>query len=430
MRVLHVIPSLSLKHGGPSVALPLMARCVANQGVTVDVVTTDDDGPGGRMQMPLGQRVERDGYGAFYFPKQTEFYKVSLPLGRWLKQHVKDYDVIHIHALFSYASVAAARAAKRAGAPYIIRPLGVLNRWGMENRRRWLKALSFRWVEQPILRGAASIHYTSRAEQREAESAGVTAPAAVIPLGIDPAPFQNLPEPERFFERWPPARGKKIILFLSRLDPKKGVELLLEAWAKIQIRNAEILKAETLKTENPPSALRSPSSASSPSPILYPPTSDFLLVIAGSGEPTYERSLRELAVRLGIRDDVLWTGFLGGVDKLAAFAAASVFVLPSYSENFGIAVVEALAAGLPCITTDGVAVSEDIREHNAGLVVAEPATLAPALIQLLSDDLLAAKLGANAKKLAAEKFSLDAMGLALRNLYEEILVNQPIEKNE
>jgi glycosyltransferase involved in cell wall biosynthesis len=386
-RVLHVIPSLSAAHGGPSAALPLMARSLAQAGWSVDVATTDDDGPGKRVDVPHGRRVEREGYGVFYFPKQTEFYKVSLPLGAWLRRHVRDYDVIHVHALFSHASTAAGRAARRTGVPYVIRPLGVLNRWGMENRRRWLKALSFRWVEQPLLRGAAAIHYTSEAERVEAEAAGVTTRAAVIPLGIDTAAFENLPNAELLLAKWPQLRGRKIVLFLSRLDPKKGLELLIPAFAKVR--------------------------------RIVP---EALLVIAGDGAADYEKTCRQLAADAGISEDVVWTGYLGGEAKLAALAAASVFVLPSHSENFGIAVVEALAAGLPCVTTTGVAVSAEVLAGDAGRVVEPDSTaLAAALIELLTDDGRRKKCAGNARRLASEKFSLAAMGAALAGLYEEII---------
>src|SRR6185436_478853 len=147
LTVLHVIPSVSPAHGGPTAAMSLMSRSLVQAGVAVDVATTDDDGPGKRAAGPLVQRVESDGYGTFFFPKQTEFYKVSLPLRSWLKQHVADYDLVHIHALFSYSSNCAARLAWRKKVPYIVRPLGVLNRWGIRHRRRGLKALSLRFIE-------------------------------------------------------------------------------------------------------------------------------------------------------------------------------------------------------------------------------------------------------------------------------------------
>src|SRR2546430_2721704 len=126
MRVLHVIPSLSLKHGGPSFAMPLIARALARQGVQVDVATTDDDGPGGRLKVPLEEPVHQTEFTVFYFRKQSEFYKVSLPFTRWMKAHVRDYDLVHVHALFSYISVSAARIARDQRVPYAIRPSAVL----------------------------------------------------------------------------------------------------------------------------------------------------------------------------------------------------------------------------------------------------------------------------------------------------------------
>lgn len=388
VKVLHVIPSLSLLQGGPSFALPLIAKSLARVGVTVDVATTDDDGPGGRLKVPLGERVERDGCGVFYFRKQVEFYKASWPFRQWIASHVGSYDIVHVHALFSYTSNCAARVAARHGVPCIVRPLGVLNRWGMQNRRRLLKSLSFRFIEQPILRTAAALHYTSRAERVEAEQSGAPPErGVVIPLGIDTGEFANLPGPGLFLKSVPQAVGRTVVLFLSRLDVKKGFDLLLPAFATIKRRHPEAM-----------------------------------LVVAGSGDGLYVQELKAEAVRLGIADDVVWPGFLDGEKKLAAFAAATVYVLPSHSENFGIALVEAMSAGLPCVTTDGVAVAEDIRAHEAGLVV--PPAIEPldqGLDRLLKDAPLRSRLGANARRLVGERFSLDAMGAALRALYEAVL---------
>ena len=243
MRVLHVIPSLSPKDGGPSFALPLMARGLSQAGVQVDIVTTDGEGGGqgsgarGRGAEVRDQRSEISSQRSevrdqvqhleacltpdtrhltpspaltpdtrpltpapafFHFRRQVQFYKVSLPMTRWLSRNVERYDLVHIHALFSYASGAAAYQAYKHHVPYIVRPLGVLNRWGMANRRRWLKRLSFNTIERRILRNAAAIHYTSRQEQLEAEEAGVTTSPAVIPLGIDLSEFEHLPDPDLF----------------------------------------------------------------------------------------------------------------------------------------------------------------------------------------------------------------------------------------
>ncbi|PYT06915.1 MAG: hypothetical protein DMF60_08220 [Acidobacteria bacterium] len=122
MKVLHVIPSLSPQDGGPSFAMPLIARGLDIYGVQVDVATTE----GSRER-----RTNQNGVNVLYFRRQSEFYKVSLPLSRWLSEHIRDYDLVHIHGLFSYSSYTAATLAAKKGVPYIIRPLGVLNRWGI-----------------------------------------------------------------------------------------------------------------------------------------------------------------------------------------------------------------------------------------------------------------------------------------------------------
>ncbi len=383
MKVLHVIPSLSPSQGGPSFALPLIARGLVERGIAVDIATTNDDGPGRRLDVPLGVPVERDGFRVRYFQKQTQFYKVSLPFTRWMRLHVSDYDVVHIHALFSHTSISAARQARRAEVPYIVRPIGVLNRWGMRNRRRLIKALSFRFIEGPLLRHAAAMHYTSRQEQCEAEQAGAFAPAAVIPLGVE---MPESPSPSAladFTGRFPSAGKSKVVLFLSRLDVKKGLDLLLPAFAALRQKHA-----------------------------------DAILMLAGDGQPEYVASLRQMAERLELGASVVWAGFLEGEAKRCALASASVFVLPSYSENFGIALVEALAMGLPAITTPGVAVAEDIRAHDAGLVVpAEIETLTEAMDRVLGEGELRGRLSTNGKELAVKQFSLEAMGRALEELY-------------
>jgi glycosyltransferase involved in cell wall biosynthesis len=363
-----------------------MERALADAGMEVTTATTDDDGPGQRMTVPLGQPVRVDRAMRFYFRKQTEFYKCSLPLWRWLRSNVHRFDLVHVHALFSFASTTAMACARAHKVRYIVRPLGVLNRYGMERRRPGLKRFSFRFIESPLLRHAARLHYTSHREKHEAEQTGVRASSAVVPIGIDVARFTRLPGPGRFFERFPASRGRTIVLFLSRIDPKKGLELLLPAFA---------------------SAMRK-----------WP---DALLVIAGASEHGYLARLQELARSLHLENAVLWTGRLDEADKLSALAAATLFVLPSLSENFGIALVEALAAGLPCFATDGVAVAEDMRERDAGLVGgAEVSSISMALERLLADPALRARLGANARRLALERFSLEAMGRALSDLYHQL----------
>ncbi len=386
LRALHVIPSISPRHGGPSVALQLIERALTGVNVEVVVATTDDDGPRDRLPVPLGIQHGPPGSQRIYFRKLTEFYKYSGGLVAWLSKNVSAFDLVHVHGLFSHASVAGAAAARRHGVPYIIRPLGSLNLYGMSARRPLLKRLSLRWIEGPLLSAAAAVHFTSTLERLEAEKAGVRCRAVTLPLGLDLAPFESLPGPEPFLASWPQAAGRTMILFLSRLDPKKGLDLLLRAFVDVKRNDARAF-----------------------------------LVIAGAGDRAFVADLQLLAESLGIARDILWVGHLGEREKLAALGAASCFVLPSYSENFGIAAAEALAAGLPTVLTEGVGIAPEVRRAAAGVVVdADAGQIATALIRVSSDDALRISLTENARRLARQSYSQNAMGNALRDLYERV----------
>ena len=383
MRVLHVIPSLALAHGGPSGALRLMARALVAQQVSVTVVSTDDDGT--RSGRPIDpSECAIDGVVTQCFPRTTHPYKVSLTLARWLLQHARDYDLIHIHALFSFSSTMAAWAARRAGVPYVLRPLGTLAPYGMTRRRPWLKRLSLACVEGPILRHAAAVHCTSVMEREEAEALGLPMRCVVIPLAVAPLADADV---AALYAAFPILHGARYGLFLSRLDPKKNVEGLLQAIA-----------------------------------LLAHDLPDLHWLIAGDGEPAYVATLQALANTLGIADRVVWAGHLQGAMKSAAFAQAEMFVLPSYSENFGIAAAEALHCGLPVVLGAGVALAAQVAAAGAGFAVAPEATAIAAAIRRLHDEpALRTQMAAQAARLAAEEYSSATMGARLRDLYETIL---------
>jgi glycosyltransferase involved in cell wall biosynthesis len=385
MKVLHVIPSLSLADGGPTRAIAAMERALSDQGVTVETAATDDDGPGRHNGKPLAQPLQENGVTRRYFAKRTEFYKASPAFARWIRSEVRGYDLVHIHALFSFTSIAAARAARRAGVPYVVRPLGTLNDYGMRRRRPWLKALSLRFVDGPLLRDAAAVHFTSHEEAAQARRLGLAVKEAVIPLGIGQAPQRAVaPRLARYADL--SAAGPRL-LYLSRLDPKKNLEGLLAAVA-----------------------------------LLTPEMPQLHLVVAGAGSPDYVNALKAQAQSLGITDRVEWPGHVEGDAKAAAFADADLFVLPSYSENFGIAAAEALAAGLPCVLGEGVAIAKDVVEAQAGIAVGTDATsIAQGLRRIIADHEALPALSANAMRLARERYSIDAMGANLKRLYEEIL---------
>jgi len=377
MKVLHVIPSLSPVRGGPGIVLRQTMAGLAARGVIVHVATTDDDGPRARARVPLGVASAEDGATVFYFPRQTSFYCFSWPLTRWLARHISEYDVVHIHALFSYPATAAAWLARRAGVPYLIRPLGTLSAWGLKTRHPLLKRCSLALIEDAALRGAAAVQATSEQERLEVLAACGGSRTIVIPNPVAmPAEL-----PLRLI------RDKaRTILFLSRIDPKKGLELLLDAFNRVAANDE-----------------------------------DFRLVIAGDGDPAYVASIRAGAAAGASRERICFTGNVAGDQKQSLFAEADLFVLPSHSENFGVAVVEAMAHGVPVLISENVGIRAEVTGALAGKVAASAAEpLALAIREMMSDPRGLVRMGQNGRRLARESYSPALVAALLIAEYERM----------
>lgn len=374
MRVLHVIPSIGPLRGGPSIAMGIMARALRAAGVAVDVATTNDNARQ-LLNVPVGIPIDEQGVRYWYFERTAYPYTTSARLARWLRNRVADYDVVHAHALFSFSTSAAAAAARRVGKPYIIRPLGTLAEYGMR-QHFWLKRVSWFMVERRLLRHAAAVHFTSEAERAEAARLGNWR-GVVVPLGVENIDIAPRPDD---------TNNELRLLFLSRIHPKKRVDLLLRAFA-LALQTAPNLR----------------------------------LIIAGSGDTGYLHEMHKLAADLGVTERVQWAGHVTAADKTSLLQRAHAFVLPSVNENFGIAAVEALAAGLPVVLTRGVAIHREVEAHRAGFIVEpDPASLTTAFLSLRDTD-TRAQLSTNARTLARTTFSIPAMQQGLLRMYEQVL---------
>ncbi len=355
---------------------------LARQGVEIVVASTDDDGAG---RYPPGQQNLPNVAGRVSYeihPRTLHFYCLSISLGSWLRRKVAEFDVVHVHALFSHAPIAACFWAARKGVPYLVRPLGVLSQWGLQNRRRLLKRVSLGLVEGPLLARSFAIHCTSEAEALEVRQAGIEKHSVVVPnpVSIDSQELEAVRGVMR--RRFPSPDVRKWLLFLGRIDPKKGLEVTLRGLARIPA------------DERP------------------------VLLLAGSGNRNYEQGLKRLQGELGLQGDVLWLGFLQGTQKLEALAAADAFLLASYSENFGIAVAEAMAAGLSVVVSDRVGLAAEVRDHRAGLVIPpEPSAVAQAIARIITEKTV--DWGANGKRYAADQWSLSTVAARIIKIYNE-----------
>lgn len=389
MRVIHVISSLAPALGGPSKACIEMSRAVAARGHAVEVYTTD---------FGLEGRVRADGSptpdGAAtvrYFPVQRpRALKPSWPLYAALARDLPAADVVHLHSLYLFHDWAAGRICRRAGVPYIVRPHGTLDPYIWRRHRARKRVMEWAFQDR-VLRHAAAIHYTTEEEMRLATPHAQGAPGVVVPLGVQLSDYDSLPSPDRFLARHPETRGKRIVLFLGRLHEKKGLDILAASFGRIA--------------------------------RAFP---DAHLVLAGPDDGIGTRLdgwLRDA----DIENRTTRTGMLEGEDKRAALAAASLFVLPSYSENFGIAVLEAMAAGLPVAISDQVNLWREVESGGAGLVSPCNAdAFAGALERLLGDPAAARRMGEAGHVLAREKFTWPRIAVVLEDLYADVAARRSI----
>jgi len=389
LRVLHVIASISPARGGPSLAVRNVVEALRRRGVEADIVTTNDDGPAKRADVAFDRFVDLGGQRVRYFPRQTNFYGTSLPLLGWLMAHVRDYHVVHTHGLYGFVPIAGAMVARAARIPYVMRPAGMLDRWGLEHRRRRLKGASIRWIEGPLLQAAARVHFVSEHESNQAFELGLPIRPLVLPLGLDlRSVAASVTEVQRRASPVEEPAAPDTVLYLSRIDRMKGIDSLVHAFAQVaRVR---------------PNAR---------------------LVIAGDGPSELVSGLRQLADRLAVSDRVSWPGFVQGVEKVSLYRHSAVFVLPSQSENFGIAVAEAMAAGLPVVVTHGVALSGLVASTGSGIVTdGSAATLGAAIERLLGDEALRTRMGTSGRRAVDEHLSLDAFGGRLERLYRSLVL--------
>jgi glycosyltransferase involved in cell wall biosynthesis len=404
LRVLQVIASVAVVNGGASTAIWSTLKALGQRGVDTELVTTNEDGPDRLMDIPLGEFIQQDNCRVRYFPSKGDRYTTSWPLARWLLDHVRDYDVVHVHGLFRFAPVAAAHAAALRGVPYVLTPHNTLGHWGLRYRRPLLKKLSIGLIEGRMLDRARRVHLCSTDElDQVGRVRKLGARGTVFPLGIDLAEFGVAVPPtgkDPLGRR--PLSGRKIILFMSRIHQIKGLDSLLSAFATLQ--------------------------------DVYPDTD---LVVAGTGDEKLSASLRELARTLGIENRTHWAGFAQGSLKQDLLESASVFVLPSRSENFGYAAVEAMVAGLPVITTVNVPTGEFVAQASAGIVYdGTTSRLVESLHEILAmPEAQRLEMGRRGSESVRHQLSLATFGESLERCYREAcspaesLVEKPVKAN-
>ena len=391
MKILQIVPSISLIYGGPSQMVLGLAPALARQGVKVTILTTDSNGDTGQkpLDVPLNSPIKQDGYEIIYF-KCSPFrrYKFSVDLLKWLNNHANEYDLAHIHALFSPVSSTAAAVCRAKKLPYILRPLGTLDPADLRKKRQ-LKQLYAAGLERPNIKKAAAIHFTSEQEAKVSHRFGVTTRDLVIPLGVKETDKICRDVKFNASNQFNIPDNVPKILFMSRIDPKKGLDLLIPALEK--------LLSEGL---------------------------DFHFVLAGTNpqDPSYEQKIKSQIQASPLDKHTTITGFVTGELKSALLETADLFVLPSYYENFGIAVAEAMVAGIPVVISDQVHICQDISGSESGWVgTTNTESIADLLREALKDPEERQRRGLQARKYALLNYSWDAIAQKIVEAYQDII---------
>lgn len=368
-----------------------LSTALAAQGHEVTILTTNSNGDNGQapLDVPLDQPVEQDGYSIRYYPcAPFRRYKYSAPLINWLKRHASEYDIAHIHALFSPLSSIAAKTCRKTDLPYILRPLGTLDPTDLK-KKALAKKLYATLLEAPNIGGAAALHFTSLKEQQTSERFGHSPKDFILPIGVTLPNLEDERLPEQLRVEYDLPNDRPLLLFLSRIAPKKGFDLLIPALQQ--------LLSEGL---------------------------NFHLILAGGNpqDPAYEQNIYDQIQNSSLKGHVTKTGFVRGDRKRALLVLSDLFVLPSYYENFGIAAAEALAAGIPAVISNGVDIHKDVTATESGWV--HECTLESLTEQLRNAIKSSAERdirGTNGKHCAVDRYGWEAIAQTLQGHYQQIL---------
>lgn len=391
MKILHVIPSVGSVRGGPSQSIVKIVTALCQQEITAEIIATNDNGPN-LLNVPLNQFTVYQQAPIWFFPrfsppiKPIREYAFSSKFTTWLWQHINDYDLVHLHALFSYTCTATMAIARLKKVPYIVRPNGLLCKWSLQQSA--LKKRNYlRLIERSNLNHSAALEFTSLQEQQEVSILGLQPNSFILPYGLSlPAIIPNARQKLRQILQVP--EDEPVILFISRLHYKKGLDYLIPALGKLSDRR-------------------------------------FTFILAGNGDPDYEAKVEGMLKTAGIDERTYRPGFVEGEMKDLLLQGSDIFALTSHSESFGLAVLEAIAAGLSIVTTPGVPLAPEVEQHQLGYItqmnVPEIASVLENSLNSLADIKQTQKRQERSRQLITDKYTWSSIASNLIEIYKVIL---------
>lgn len=383
IHIVHVVESLDTQYGGPAQSVPLLARESHRLGAVISFISAN-----WTRQVQENAIIEHmDASWVRLTRLGPDKLRYSPKLLKSLRRVASPpRTIMHVHNLWNYVPFAAYHIAKLQGIPLVVSLRGTMSDWAW-SQNSLAKQVAWRLFQKAMLDSASAIHATSVEEADSVQARRVTSPVHLIPNGIDLAEFSRLSTRCDAKLKLGLDARKRHLLFLSRLHPKKGIEKLVDAWSML---HASVRRQWQL------------------------------LIVGESKDPHYRLSLQKRVEAKRVSESISFLGHLPGAQRLEAYAAAEAFVLPSYSENFGIVVLEALAAGLPIITTTGTPWRE-VEERGAGYYIeARRDALLNAMLSIMINDDLRERMSIEARVIA-QRYSWKRIGESFDALYKFVL---------
>lgn len=383
MKILMVTPYLGKTYGGTSKVVTELASSLGQLGQFIHVVTTTAN-DANTLDVETGRWIAQNDYQVRYFPTwHRNDLIISPALLSWLSRHIKEYDLVHTHTVFAPLVTFTHTICRFHKVPYIVTPHGMFEPWAL-SYKAWKKKLYYQAFEKAALSAASAVHVLTQSEAEQIQTLGNNQ-TITVPNGIHLENFLVSHSPKCFYQNFPTTHGKTLVLFLGRIDPKKGLDLLAPAFAqaRTQFPNAHLIVA-------------------GPDSINFTPTAQSYFLAAGC------------------LDAVTFTGMLTGELKQSALAAANIYVAPSYSEGFSISILEGMASGLPSIITKGCNFPEAATAGAAHVVDISAQAIGDALVQCLQDENAAKRLGDRAKDFVLENYTWEQSAKKLLQAYATV----------
>jgi len=328
MKILRVISSVNPEGGGPIESILQSSAILTAQGHTIELASLDAPEQNFLAGIPLLTHALGPAKGT---------YAYSAKFQQWLNDHVADYDVVLVEGLWQFFGYAVRKACLKNKVPYFVFSHGMLDPWfkttyPLKHFKKWLY---WPWGEYRVLRDAKKVFFTVEEEKLLARKSFwlYQCNEQVLSFGTAGGLGDKEEQSSLFLHQYPQLKNKPFLLYLSRIHPKKGIDILIKSFAAQQ----DLL-------------------------------SDTQLVIAGPDQVGWQAELEQLAKSLGVADKITWTGMLSGDLKWGAYHCADAFILPSHQENFGIVVAEALSCNVPVLISNKVNIWREIEAEHAGII--------------------------------------------------------------